>query len=316
MSDYTDAASPRPGYNGASGTDDRELFLKEFGQMVFEAWKETNYFEGHFHQETIGSGKSWQFPIIGRKRDAQDHVPGELILGGGIENDEVVITLDNTMIDSVFIAEIDQLMASYALAGPYATQIGESLSVTYDKRAAQMAVLTSRIATAPYTGGPVPGYYWDANLKTDPSKLVEAHYSAVQYINERDIGGGAMRSWLPWQQYLLLVQFAGLDTVSTSGGSNISQGTAGPIAGITVTGCNHVPQTNITTGLTKYRGDFSHTVGMITNPQAVGILNRRGMRVTITDKEDRLGTVIIGSKLNGMGSLRAECSYELANASR
>lgn len=316
MSDYTDSLTPRPGYKGLAGSDERELFLKEFGQMVLDAWTEVNTFEGHSHEMTINAGKSWQFPIIGRKRDAADHVPGEIIYGGGIENQEVVITLDNVIVDSVFIAEIDELMASYGLAAPYATQLGESLSTTYDKRASISHVLASRVAAAPYTGGPVPGYYYDANLKTDPAKLEEYHLAAVQYINERDIGGGQQRSFLPWQQFLLLTKYADLDTVATSGNSNRGSATVGPVAGINITGSNHIPSTNITTGLAKYQGNFTTTVGFISNPQAVGCLNRRGLRVTVTNQEDRLGTLMIASKLNGFGSLRPECSFEGATAVR
>lgn len=315
MSSYTDATEPRAGKAKGAG-DDRALFLKEFGQMVLEAWQESNYFEGHCFTQSIQSGKSWQFPIIGRKRDATEHVPGELIVGGGIENNEVIVTLDNMLIDSVFVPEIDALMASYALAAPYAAQIGESLSVTYDKRAAISHVLASRVTDAPYTGGPVPSYFWDANLKTDPAKMEEAHYQAVEYIRTRDIGGGEVRSFLPWQQFLMMAKYSGLDAKQTTGSANRSAATIGPVAGISITGANHIPNTNITQGLTKYQGNFTNTVGFISNPMAVACLNRRGLRVTITDKEDRLGTLMIGSKFNGFGTLRAECSFELATASR
>lgn len=315
MSSYTDATTPRAGQAKGAG-DDRALFLKEFGQMVLEAWQESNYFEGHCFTQSIQSGKSWQFPIIGRKRDAIEHVPGEIILGGGIENNEVVVTLDNMLVDSAFVPEIDALMASYSLASPYASQLGESLSVTFDKRAAISHILASRVTDAPYTGGPVPSYFWDANLKTDPAKLEEAHYAAVQYIRERDIGGGEVKSYLPWQQFLMMAKYSDLDAKQTTGSANRAQATIGPVAGINVHGANHIPNTNIATGLAKYQGNFSNTVGFISNPMAVACLNRRGLRVTITDKEDRLGTLMIASKFNGFGTLRAECSFELATASR
>lgn len=312
--DYT-AIGARPGQNAGTG-DDRALFLKEFGQMVFEAWQESNTFEGRVFTQSISAGKQWQFPIIGRKRDAAEHTPGDLITGGGIENDEVNITLDNMLVDSVFIAEIDALMASYSLSAPYAQQIGESLSTTFDKRAATTFVKASRVTTAPYTGGPVPSYYWDANLKTDPAKLEEAHFQAVQYIKENDIGGGEVHSFVPWQQFLLMSKYSELDAQETTGTANRAHATIGPIAGISVTGSNHIPKTNVTTGLAKYQGDFSTTVGFIANPMAVGLLNRRGLRVTITDKEDRLGTLLIGSRFSGFGNLRNECSFELATAVR
>lgn len=312
MSDFTDARS-RPGARLNTGTDDRELFLLEFGQMVLDAWTEVNNYENLSYQRTILTGKADTFPIIGRKRDAVEHTPGEIILGGTIESNEVQIALDKMLIDSVFIAEIDELMAHYDLAAPYAKQLGESLSTTYDKRCAIMHILASRVTVAPYTGGPVPSFYTNVNLKTDASQLETAAFKAVEYIKARDIGGGSLGYMLPWQQYLLLARYTGIEAYPvTTGTGNRAKGTVGQIAGTDPQPTNHIPSTNITDGNTKFRGDFTPTVGHISNQMAVGTLNRRGMKVVIKDQDDRLGTLIIASKFNGMDKLRPECAFELS----
>ncbi len=152
--EFTDARS-RPGARLSTGTDDRELFLIEFGEMVLEAWAEVNNYEGLTFKKTIVSGKADTFPIIGRKRDAAEHTPGDRVLGGQIEHNDISIVLDKLLYDAAFISEIDQLMANYDLAAPYARQLGESLSTAYDRRVATMHLLASRVVTAPYTGGPL-----------------------------------------------------------------------------------------------------------------------------------------------------------------
>lgn len=314
MSVYSDAAA-RAG-KAVGGSDDRELFARNFSDDVLEAFEETFDFEGETSVRSISSGKSDVFPIIGRKRDAQDHTPGEIILGGTMDHDEIEITLDKMTVDSVFIPEIDELMAHYELSGPYSRQLGESLASVSNRRIGRMMLLASRETNEPYPGGPLPSYYYNASIATDASKLEEAAYKAVEHIKTYDIGGGALKYWTRWQQYLLLARYTGIDSTDTSGSGNRSTGIVGLIAGLTVKGTNSVPSTNVTTGLSKYQGNFSTTYGVITNPMAVGKLQRRSKKVVIKEQDDRLGTIIIASQLEGYGKLRPECSFEVRSDSR
>ncbi|NKW09135.1 hypothetical protein HGG76_02500 [Ochrobactrum tritici] len=202
MSVYTDSRST-PGQK-PNGSDDRELFARNFTDYVLEAWEETFDFEGHTFVKPITSGKSEVFPIIGRKRDAVDHVPGEIILGGKVPHNDVEIGLDAMIIDSAFIAEIDELLAHYPLSRPYASQLGQSLASESNARIGRTLINASRMATGlgGLPGHPAPGYYFDPEVATDPAKLEEAAYKGVEYIRTNDIGGGAMTYWLPWQQQL------------------------------------------------------------------------------------------------------------------
>lgn len=316
MSVYTDAAS-RPGRKLNSGTNDRELYMVEMGELMLNAWEEVNFYEDLTFKQSIASGKSWDFPIIGRKRGAADHTPGEIILGGTVEHNSTNIALDNMMVDSIFLPEVDELMASYEMRSVYSRQLAESLSTTYDKRVATLHILASRVTTPPYTGGPVPSYYWAADAKTNAAKLEEAAFTAVGYIKERDIGGGALSYRLPHAQYLLLARYSGIEGGPvTTGSGNRSTGRVGEIAGIQVKGVNHIPNTNVTTGATKYQGNFTTTVGHISNEMAVGTLNRRGLKLVLKEQDDRLGVLLIASRFTGHGILRPETSFEVATAVR
>lgn len=317
MSVYTDAAS-RPGRKGTTGTDDRELFMREFGEMVLEAYEETFDFKnGKTYVKTITSGKADVFPIIGRKRDAADHIPGEVVLGGGIEHNEVEISVDAMTVDAAFIPEIDQLLANYELARPYSRQLGESLASVSNGRVARTAVKASRVTVAPYEGGPLPSYYYHADALTDPSKLEDAAFEGIGHIRKYDIGGGKPTYYLPWKQQLLLSRYTGIDTVDTSGSGNRAAGTVGQIASLDVQGTNSIPNTNYTAdSFAKYNGDFQHTVGIIFNGMAVGTLKRRALKVVMKVQDERLGTILIASQLEGHGILRPETSFEVAKATR
>ena len=313
MSTYTDARSI-PGKKGAGGSDERELFMVKFGDMVLEAWTQTFDYEGHTHVKTINKGKADVFPIIGRKRNAAEHVPGEIILGGKVEHNEVQIDVDAYIFDSAFIADIDEIMADYDLARPYAKQLGESLASMSCGRIARSIINAARVTDPPYTGGPVPGKYEHADLKTDASKLEEAAFAAGVHIRTNDIGGGDPIFRMPWLQYSLLSRYTGIDTVDTSGSGNRSTGQVGLVGGIRVKGTNHIPQTEVTSGTenrAKYQGDFTTTVGEVSNPQAVGTLRVRGVTAKMIPQPDRIGTMLLAHKLEGHGKLRPECAFEV-----
>jgi hypothetical protein len=307
---YTDFAS-RSGQTNLAG-DALALFLRNNAGLLLEAWAEVNSFEGAFFSKTVRSGKSDVFPVIGRKREAFEHEPGELVIGGRVAHSEVEITLDPILVDSVFVAEIDELMNHYDTQAAYMRQLAESLSTTYDRRAATMGVLSSRVTTPPYTGGPTPGAaITHVNMATDMAQLENAFYTAVQRMKEQDVSGAKPIAWLRWAQYLALARYTGIDAEVTTGSGNRANATVGLVGGLQPRASNHLPSGNVTTGNTKYRGDFTKTVGLICNEMAVGILNLRGMKLQVTPQPDRLGNLIIASKAVGMGRLRPECAREI-----
>lgn len=314
MTVYTDAAS-RPGQKLRAG-DDRALFARMAARDVITAYDETYAFANEVTDHTIETGRSKVIPIIGRTNNAQDHIPGEIILGGTEEHNEVELVLDNMTYDSKFIPEIDELMAQYSLSAPYTKNLGNNLASTSNDRAIRTMILASRETVAPYTGAPLPSFAFHANMATDASKLEDAAFAGVENNAKYNIGGGDPTFWLPWKQYLLLSRYTGIDSKITSGSGNRAQGTTGAVAGIMPKGANFIPNTNITTGLAKYRGDFTPTVGIITNSLAVARLKRRAMRFTIKDQPDRLGTLMIASQLEGYNKYRCECAFEVRNVTR
>lgn len=311
---YTGDAVSRAGQQNLAG-DELALFLTEFGELVLEAWDEVNKFEKHTYQRNTTQGKADTFPIIGRKRDAFEHVPGSLITGGSIEHNEVEITLDPILVDTAFVAEIDELMNHYELRAPYARQLAESLSTTYDRRIAILTVLGARRQVAPYEDGPVGLELEEADMDTDVDLMVAAMFDAAVHIKENDIGGGKMRAFWRPKQYYLITQNQNLDARQWTGSADITEGSVKAIAGIDMDWSNHIPSTEITTGNTKYRGDFTNTVAVVSNPMAVGTLNRRGMRVTHLPQPDRLGHLLIASRACGHGNLRDECAVEIRKPS-
>lgn len=321
MSEFTDAVSRFGAINNTG--DDRAQFLTEFGGLVLNSYDEAMDYMDLRWVKQITQGKSDTFPIIGRKRDAAEHSPGERILGGVIPGNEIEVTLDNMVYDSVFVAEIDELIAHFSVRAPYARQLGQSLGSLQARRVAIMHILASRkyyvggVPTDVPQGQPAPSYQWNASMGTSASVLETAILAARQYLLEEEISGADPVAMLPWAQYLLLAANFGVEDFKEAAGSGSRvTGKVGQIYGFSVKGTNHIPNTNITTGLTKYRGDFSTTIGHISTKMAVASLERKAMKLIVKDQEDRLGTIMIASQFNGHGILRPEASIELATAVR
>ena len=76
---------------------------------VLAAFEERNVMMPLHTVRTITSGKSAQFPLTGTAT-AGYHAPGDEILGTAINHSERVINIDNLLVASAFIANIDEAM--------------------------------------------------------------------------------------------------------------------------------------------------------------------------------------------------------------
>lgn len=74
----------------------------------------------------------------------------------------------------------------------------------------------------------------------------------------------------------------------------------------------NVPRTNITTGETKYQGNFTKTRAIAFQKQAVGMLTLMGVKIETGRIIERQVDMTIASMLYGGGALRPECSVEIA----
>lgn len=316
--DYTTNAVSRLGQSNLSG-DALALFLKVNAEMVLEAWEQVGVFQNFVTTKVIPYGKEASFPIIGRKRDAAYHTPGELLTGGRVPHAEKIISVDGVLADDVFVAEIDELMNHFDVQQAYSRQIGESLALRFDAFSAQTAVLAARDNTPEITGLPVGRVFNNPNTVTDSDTLVRLAFRSAEHIANNDIGGGTPTIFLRPAQYLLLAQNTKLLYKDFDGSASMRKGTVAEVAGMEVQQVrgNRIPSTNLSADATipaKYRGDFTNTVAIVANPMAVGCLKVRGFKLDVIQQPDRFGYLMIGSQVQGLGVLRQECAIEWTSA--
>jgi hypothetical protein len=90
----------------AGGSEDA-LFLKVFAGEVLTSFERASKTEGADMVRSISSGKSATFPVMGRV-GASYHTAGAEITGSDINHNEKVITINDLLISSVFLSNIEE----------------------------------------------------------------------------------------------------------------------------------------------------------------------------------------------------------------
>ena len=118
---------------GASGTDTLALFLKVFGGEVLTAFARTSVTTSRHMVRSISSGKSAQFPVLGRTQAAYLQ-PGENLddIRKDIKHTEKTIIIDGLLTADVLIYDIEDAMNHYDVRSEYTAQLGESLAMAAD----------------------------------------------------------------------------------------------------------------------------------------------------------------------------------------
>lgn len=116
-----------------NGADKLALFLKVFGGEVLTAFARTSVTTSRHMVRSISSGKSAQFPVLGRTQAAY-LAPGENLddKRKDIKHTEKVITIDGLLTADVLIYDIEDAMNHYDVRSEYTSQLGESLAMAAD----------------------------------------------------------------------------------------------------------------------------------------------------------------------------------------
>jgi hypothetical protein len=297
--------------NGSGATD--ALFLKIFGGEVLTAFETECVTKDKHFVRTIAHGKSAQFPATW-KVTAGYHTPGAEIVGQTSNVNERVITIDDLLLASVFIPNIDEAKNHFDYRNIYATECGVALANNWDKNILQVGVLAAR-ASATVTGafGGTQLTSGTTLYKTSASDLQSGIFAAVQAMSEKDIPSSKTKNiFLRPAQYFLLAQDKTLVNQDwAAGNGNYAEARVLKVAGCPLVMTNNLPITSIASGPSAYQGDFTKTAALIMTPDAVGTLKLLDLQKEMAYDIRRQGTLLIAKYLMGHGILRPECAVEL-----
>ena len=208
----------RQGQSNAAG-DARALYLKLFSGEMFKGFENNAIARDLVMKRTLKNGKSLQFIYTGRTT-AEYHTPGNAILGnsdGAPPVAEKTITVDDLLISSAFVYELDETLAHYELRGEISKKIGYALAEKYD-RLIFRAITRGARAASPITkssfvepGGTQVRVGATANESDaySATALVDAFYDAAAAMDEKGISQDGRVGVLNPRQYYALIQQVG-----------------------------------------------------------------------------------------------------------
>jgi len=206
-----------PGQSNSTG-DKRALYLKLFSGEMFKGFQRNTIARDMIMKRTLTNGKSLQFIFTGRTT-AEYHTPGNSILGnsdGAPPVAEKTVTVDDLLISSAFVYELDETLAHYDLRGEISRKIGYALAEQYDRKAFRAITKAARQAS-PITknGFKEPGGtqikltrsgVTDGTAAYDSTCLINGFYDAAAALDEKGVPQEGRVAVLNPRQYYELIQ--------------------------------------------------------------------------------------------------------------
>ena len=276
----------RPGQANSAG-DARALYLKLFSGEMFKGFQHNAIARDLVMKRTLQNGKSLQFIYTGHTK-AEYHTPGNSILGDTNSAPPVAektITVDQLLISSAFLYELDETLSHYDMRSEISRKIGYALAQKYDRlifraitRGARKA---SPITKANYVepGGTQirVGATANASDAYNAGNLVTAFYDAAAALDEKGVSQDGRVAVLNPRQYYALIQDIGSNgLVNRDVQGSALQGAEGivEIAGIRIYKSMNIPF--FSQYGTKY-GTGSATNPGVTDPGNTGSFVSEGL---------------------------------------
>jgi len=212
------ASVTMPGAAQSTG-DRRALYLKLFSGEMFKGFQHNAIARDLIMKRTLKNGKSLQFIYTGRTK-AEYHTPGNSILGnsdGAPPVAEKTITVDELLISSAFLYELDETLAHYDLRSEISRKIGYALAEKYDRLAFRAITRGARQASPITKSNFVEpgGTQIRVGATTNDSdayvanNLINAFYDAAAALDEKGVSTDGRVAVLNARQYYELIQQTG-----------------------------------------------------------------------------------------------------------
>ena len=327
------AATLAAAYDPGVQTGKYSTYLKLFSGELFKAYQNKTIAKDLCTRRTLKNGKSMQFIFTGGL-EAYYHVPGSPILGatadgGSTANQmpvaEKTIIMDDLLVASTFVYDLDETLANYDLRGEIARKIGYALANSYDQkifRAAAIAAQQPRAVTGQNSGATIDIAYANrAGQSTHSAKLVDAFYAAAQRFDETNVPADGRVAVLPPASYYNLITQVSNNVINRDEVGDALQGGTGvySIAGIDIKRSNNLPflAGTVTTAQGEnndYSGDFSSHAGLIYYRDAAACVEAMGPSIQTSGSDIKTmyqGDLVVGRMAMGCGTLNPAAAIEL-----
>jgi hypothetical protein len=324
-------ASPVKFGNANSGsTRDDALFLKVFAGEVITSFERASKTAGADMVRSISNGKSASFPVMGRI-GAEYHAVGAEILGSAVNSNEKVITINDLLISSVFVSNIEEAKNHWDVRSNFSTEMGRALSFQKDKHILQTIGQASLTTTPNVTGGDTTSNITNTGIAsstdaTAANAMIDAIFAAAKELDANYVPSEGRKCFMRLEEYYKLANATNAVNVDFSGGANggVASGKVARIAGIELVPVRHFVSGNVTETTEKRSatngGSFpqavnlSNIVALVSHPSAVGTVKLMDLAVEKEYDIRRQGTLMVAKYSMGHGVLRPEAAVGIKEA--
>ena len=210
-------------------------YLKLFSGELFKGFQTNTIARDLVTKRTLKNGKSLQFIYTGRMSAAY-HTPGTPILGteNALPVAEKTIQMDDLLVSSAFVYDLDETLAHYELRGEISKKIGFALAEKYDRLIFRALTRGARTASPVSATNKVEpggtqirvGTAADAQNALVGTNLVTAFYDAAAALDEKGVSSEGRVGVISPRQYYALINDVSAGVISNGLVNRDVQGSA------------------------------------------------------------------------------------------
>ena len=312
----------------ASGSEDA-LFLKVFAGEVLTSFERASKTAGADMERSISSGKSATFPVMGRVAAAY-HTAGAEINGSDVNHNEKVITINDLLISSVFLSNIEEAKNHWDVRSAYSQEIGRALAFTKDKHIlqtiGQASLASANVSDSGYGAGATITNTGIASATdaTAANAMIDALFGAAKQLDANYVPSEGRKCFMRLEEYYKLANATNAVNVDFSGRGSIAEGKVVKIAGIELVPVAHFVASNVSSGVdagsataggsTPQSVNLTNYVALVSHPSAVGTVKLMDLGVEKEYDIRRQGTLMVAKYAMGHGVLRPESAVGIKDA--
>src|SRR5210317_460689 len=322
------AAPASIGRINAAGTEDA-LFLKVFSGEVLTAFERASVTQGAEMVRSISSGKSASFPVMGRIAAAY-HTPGAEIVGTDVNHNEKVITINDLLVSSAFLSNIEEAKNHWDVRSAYSAEIGRALAFQKDKHILQ-TIGQATLASANITGGDAGTALTNvgiasATAATAANAMIDSLFDAASALDSHYVPKEGRKCFLRLEEYYKLANATNAVNIDFSGGANggVAEGKVMKVAGIELIPTPHFVAANVNSGVDQGSAtqggsnpqalDLTNFVALVCHPSAAGTVKLMDLATEMEYDIRRQGTLMVAKYAMGHGVLRPEAAVGIKEA--
>ena len=296
--------------NGAAlnGTVDRELFQTKAATDVLKYFKVTNVARQLITNDSIDSGKSKSFPVVGNATASSrdEETLAELSLQSVKATERVIAIADLTVAHS-WISDLDNAMVHYNASAAHIESIGRALSKAVDIAIIAKVIESGRIvdAAAAATAGlkvfaddvfsSIAQTAQDFDTAMTGQEVQAMMASAMTEFRDKDCVGDPVYLLRP-QPYFALLNNAAQTGLTWVNDEYAQSGKVPMVLGSKVMYSPNFPAISATTG-------DENAVGVLFSKECVGILELLSVSIKTDYIPTRLADLMVGKLAVGYGIL-------------